>query len=101
MTNLTPEWVVATLAVLGIVFHAGYTWQMLSWLRENAATKSDMAIMRSESLNAIKDGFVSVRECSKNHEAAEAAIQVVKMDVNTLQGMVARSTAEIRALQES
>lgn len=47
-TEVYAAWTVAIIAIATIIFHAGYTWQTLAWLKENAATKADLALLRSE-----------------------------------------------------
>ncbi len=87
--SISPEWVIAGLALCGMLYHIGYTSRDLSWLKENAATKADLEIIRMS--QGVKDDSVSHTE----HEIIRINQEIASMRIN-----LASVIAEVRAIQK-
>ena len=76
MITATAEGIVALGFLGGVVFHAGYVYSSLNWLKENAATKADLEVLRGRAREDIdgrlKDyggpqNKVDVQLCNERH----------------------------------
>lgn len=77
---ITPEWVVALVAIGGILFHIGYSWNTLNYLKENAATKTDLKLLETR--------FVVKDDCDTEHDNTRDEIAALRVQQAHQLGMI-------------
>lgn len=72
--------VVGVVAVASIIFHAGFSWSTLAYLKANSATKSDIALIRAdlsaELLATARKDFVLKESCDTRHRDIDRRLDV-------------------------
>lgn len=79
----------AALAVGAIIFHFGYLWSALNWLKQNAVTKDELiafgatigekSACRLDTITAqIHEEFVQLELCHQKHQDLERRIRVLE-----------------------